>query len=259
MRCSSCGEHVPEVYDFCLQCGFPASRQRTTELFDSDARSTHPQSLHGTQSRNMRPLVVMLIAGGLVIAGIGLIVMLSNYRDTESTEQAEVDSPSSTGHARPGNGLRQTNNDEDNNQRPSPLLPGTPSLSPQTADSPNVNDPQAPSIVNSGRLVPSSFFVPARRYYFMKFNIPARGSMRVVGSFRASGGGGNDIEVMITDETGFKNFANKQGVQTYYNSGKLSIGDINVGLRPGTYYIIFNNNFSLLSNKTITAEIVLKD
>jgi hypothetical protein len=184
------------------------------------------------QSGNVRPLVVMLIVGGLVIAGIVLMMMLSKSGETSLTEQVEDDSPA-------GNS-------------------STPFSSTQSDSSLTDNSPALPGVSGGDRLVPSSFFVPARRYYSMKFNISTQSGLRVVGDFWASGGSGNDIEVMIVDEEGFKNFANKQGVRTYYNSGKLSIGNIDVRLKPGTYYIIFNNNFSLISNKTVIAEIALK-
>jgi hypothetical protein len=201
----------------------------------------------------------MLVAGGLIIAGIVLMMTLSKSVGPVSTEQAEVDTPPDDSRIRANNPPPTTNNGGTVNPQSSPLLRVTPAASPPTGGASPENIPTSPGAASGERLVPNSFFVPARRYYSMRFNISAQGGMKVVGNFRASGGSGNDIEVIIVDEEGFKNFANKQGARTYYNSGKLSIGNINVRLQSGTYYIIFNNNFSLLSNKTIITEIALKD
>lgn len=255
MRCSSCGEHVPDVYDFCLQCGFPSSRQSTTAVLNSEARSSPHQSLSGRPSRNARPLIIMLAVGGLVIAGIVLAIMLSKSHATDSMEQTE--NPAGDNRTRFSNPSLQSGDDE--NPRTPPRPRGAPFSSPQTVDEPSVGSPIVTDVGDGERLVPASFFVPARRYYSVRFTIPAYGKTRVVGKFRAFGGSGNDIEVIILDEEGFQNFANRRGVQTYYNSGKLSIGNIDVRLQAGMYYIVFNNNFSLLSNKNVTTEISFQD
>ena len=42
-----------------------------------------------------------------------------------------------------------------------------------------------------------------------------------------------------------------------YQSGKITVGNVNTLLGPGTYYLAFNNGFSLLTAKTITASIAL--
>jgi len=73
----------------------------------------------------------------------------------------------------------------------------------------------------------------------------------VEGDFRARGGGGNDIEVVITDENG----ANGHAGRFWYQSGKTTVGNIDVHLGPGTYYIVFSNRFSLVSQKTVSARI----
>ena len=77
----------------------------------------------------------------------------------------------------------------------------------------------------------------------------------VVGKFRASGGSGNDVEVFITDDNGLTNFRNHHGMTVWYNSQKVTVGDIKVSLSRGTYYLVFSNAFSALSNKAVQAQI----
>lgn len=79
--------------------------------------------------------------------------------------------------------------------------------------------------------------------------------MKVSGNFRASGGGGNDVEVYITDENGFTNIKNGHSGNVWYDSGKITVGDIDVKLGPGTYYLVFSNTFSVFANKAVTSDI----
>jgi hypothetical protein len=105
-------------------------------------------------------------------------------------------------------------------------------------------------------LVQGSFVVEPGHFNSSRFEASGRG-VRVEGRFRAQGGSGNDIEVYIVDEDGFENYRNGHNVPTYYNSGRVTVGRINVNLGEGVYYIIFNNQFAVLSNKAVTANIDL--
>lgn len=106
-------------------------------------------------------------------------------------------------------------------------------------------------------IVSDPVVVEPRNFVSYKFQVPAAGGT-VVGRFHAQGGSGNDIEVVIMDEDGVENFRNGHKVATYYNSGKLTVGKLNVKLDAGTYYLIFNNMFALISNKVVTANIELQ-
>jgi hypothetical protein len=44
----------------------------------------------------------------------------------------------------------------------------------------------------------------------------------------------------------------------YYDSGEVTVGKIDVRLKPGTYYLVFDNSFSGLSNKAITSDIQIQ-
>jgi len=70
--------------------------------------------------------------------------------------------------------------------------------------------------------------------------------------------GRNNIRVFILDEDGFANWRNGRIVRMFYDSGKVTGGKIDVRLKPGTYYLVFDNSFSGLSNKAITSDIQIQ-
>jgi hypothetical protein len=81
------------------------------------------------------------------------------------------------------------------------------------------------------------------------FSIPYGASnAHVSGTFSATGGSGNDIIVYVSDSYG----------TTLYNSGQVSNGSFNVNLTPGSNYsLVFDNTFSTVSSKTVTAQATL--
>jgi hypothetical protein len=82
---------------------------------------------------------------------------------------------------------------------------------------------------------------------------PGATGVQLQGSFTASGGSGNDVEVYVLPETDFVNWQNRHGAKTYYNSGKVTVGNLNLTLPSdaGSYYLVFDNRFSLLSQKSV--------
>jgi hypothetical protein len=105
--------------------------------------------------------------------------------------------------------------------------------------------------------VPEAFTVPAGKYKYFGTTISTRSECaQIAGRFHAEGGSGNDIEVFILDGDQFENWRNGHSTPTYYNSGRVTVGKINVCLPSGTYNIIFSNTFSSVSNKAITADII---
>jgi hypothetical protein len=81
----------------------------------------------------------------------------------------------------------------------------------------------------------------------------------IVGSFRASGGMGNDIQVLIMSATDYINWANGHRGSTYYSSGQLTTSSFDVGpLPPGSYRVVFDNSFSIFSRKNVSAQVELK-
>lgn len=115
---------------------------------------------------------------------------------------------------------------------------------------------QAPGMTRRDALTPPIFNVKAGTIYYVRFNVERSG--RVVGRFQASGGQGNDIQAVITDADNFENWSNGHQARVLYQTDKTTIGNIDVPIgRPGTYYIGFNNKFSLLSDKTVSASVLL--
>ena len=102
---------------------------------------------------------------------------------------------------------------------------------------------------------PAFTVAPAK---FMSYSIEVYRPAHVVGRFRAQGGSGNDIRVMILDADQLENWKNGHQTNTYYNSQKVTVGTINVGLNRGTYYLVFDNTFSAVSNKAVTTDIQLQ-
>ena len=68
---------------------------------------------------------------------------------------------------------------------------------------------------------------------------------------------GNDIQCVVTDTDGLENMKNHHNYRTYFDSGKVTAQRLDVRLSPGTYYVVFNNTFSLLSNKAVNGSLVV--
>jgi plastocyanin domain-containing protein len=82
--------------------------------------------------------------------------------------------------------------------------------------------------------------------------------VKVEGSFQASGGSGNDIDVLILDEMDFINWSNGHQVSPVYYSGQITIADINVPItQSGDYHLVFGNMFSVISSKNVSAQVDL--
>jgi hypothetical protein len=80
----------------------------------------------------------------------------------------------------------------------------------------------------------------------------------VVGSFRASGGSGNDIAAVLAAECEFENWINGHQARVLFATGKLTTGQLNVPItQSGTYILAFNDRFSLSTPKTVAADIEL--
>ncbi len=103
------------------------------------------------------------------------------------------------------------------------------------------------------------FALSATQYRYIRFEVPQNaGAVRVEGAFSASGGAGNDIEAYVFSNDDFVNWQNRHRVRAFYNSGRVTQGTLEVTLPlAGTYYLVFNNNFSLFSAKTVQTSIRL--
>ena len=106
-------------------------------------------------------------------------------------------------------------------------------------------------------IVNTAFTVKAGDAKYWTFRVGSDGA-NVVGRFRAEGGSGNDIKCLILDADSFENWRNGHRVSTYYNSEKITVANINVNLPEGEYVLVFDNTFSGLSNKAVTANVEMR-
>ena len=106
-------------------------------------------------------------------------------------------------------------------------------------------------------IVNTAFTVKAGDAKYWSFRVGSDGA-NVVGRFRAEGGSGNDIKCLILDVDSFENWRNGHRVKTYYNSEKITVANINVNLPQGEYVLVFDNTYSVLTNKAVTADVEMR-
>lgn len=107
----------------------------------------------------------------------------------------------------------------------------------------------------------SAFTVPAHMAKQYKFTVPPGAiAVSLEGHFAATGGPRNSIEVWIMNDDQFVNWSNRHPLTTIYNSEKVTRGTIKVSLPAdaGTYHVVFNNEFSVLTPKAIESSLTLK-
>lgn len=99
-----------------------------------------------------------------------------------------------------------------------------------------------------------TYAVEPGSYMWLKYDF--EGPTNLQGRFQAQGGSGNDIEVYLLSADGFTNYKNGHSTSTYYNSGRVTVGSFSVNLAAGRYYLVVNNNFSLVTNKVISFSVL---
>ena len=123
-------------------------------------------------------------------------------------------------------------------------------------------EPYAPSVIVSKhveKIGTGQIVVNAGKVFYYRIPIKDMRDIHITGHFLALGGFGNDIDVVLAEEKEFGKWMDRQPAKVYYQSGKTTSGDIDVKLSPldATYYLSFDNRFSVLSAKTINADISL--
>ncbi len=89
-------------------------------------------------------------------------------------------------------------------------------------------------------------------------NLETMRDVRVVGWFMASGGGFNDIKVLILDDIDFINWENRHEVEGLYKTDKITIAKVDVPITvSGKYHLVFDNRFSTFSHKNVLAKFYL--
>jgi hypothetical protein len=118
-----------------------------------------------------------------------------------------------------------------------------------------IREPQVMSVVDT------AFTLNAAQGMNWHFNVPANATdVRLEGTFTASGGTGNDVEVYVLNDDEFVNWRSGNKVNALYNSGRMTRGTLNTVLPAGagTYHLVFNNKFSLFTPKAVSASIRLR-
>ncbi|TMI43972.1 hypothetical protein E6H23_01990 [Candidatus Bathyarchaeota archaeon] len=114
-------------------------------------------------------------------------------------------------------------------------------------------------VQHTGNIVNGLITVSSGGYNYYPFTLPSGAtSIAVSGSFTASGGSGNDIQVLILDQTNFVNWQNGHQASAYFNSGQEIVGSITTNLpSAGTYYLVYSNTFSTFSSKNVQTTVDL--
>lgn len=99
--------------------------------------------------------------------------------------------------------------------------------------------------------------IDARSWQARRFNVEP-GRALISGHVLATGGSGNDIEVLILRESQFANFAQGSAGEAIFRSAKTHRTDLYIPMTEGSYYIVFDNRFSLLSSKLVSGSVKLR-
>ena len=100
----------------------------------------------------------------------------------------------------------------------------------------------------SERLAESTIMVPARNATRLSFSVNGQQGAVLEGSYTITGGMGKDVGVALVG----------QGGSVIVNSGRVSgFGQLKQRLPRGSYAIIFDNRSSLLSSKSVSADLKL--
>jgi hypothetical protein len=120
----------------------------------------------------------------------------------------------------------------------------------------NVYRPATPQ-PHSERLIEETMTVDALHYRYIHFTVQPNNYQAVaVGRFDASGGS-NDIEVLIIPASEMSNFQNHNQLIAPLKTGYITGRSFRVPLSPGDYYLIFNNQRSLMTRKIVRASVQL--
>jgi hypothetical protein len=111
----------------------------------------------------------------------------------------------------------------------------------------------------SQKIASGQIVVRAKDYMQYQFQItPDMRNAHISGHFSASGGSGNDIEVVIATEDEFANWINGHQARVFYSTqGRKTTDTFDVHLAPGMYYLAFNNRFSAITAKNVLLDVDL--
>jgi hypothetical protein len=81
---------------------------------------------------------------------------------------------------------------------------------------------------------------------------------RLTGIVAASGGGRDDVYVVIMDEQSFRAFTSGNNAPTYFRSKVFGSKNLYVDLRPGVYQLILSNIHARIYRKRVEARLYLE-
>lgn len=276
MFCTKCGEHLFSASAVCLHCGHQnAPPRRVISLQDDDedhtTRIAFTPSPHASQfpppkeKRDVWPIIAGAAVG--VLGTIIVLMVFSGYRPYDSAgEQAQNSKPapakeiSIPDYAPPPTPART--------QAP-PLPPAretytaprppeydpNPSTNanvyyPPPTHNANVYSPAPPGIVT---LASGSYDVDPLSYRYFQFSVGGRGGL-VTGGFESGG----EVNVVLLRAEEFAGWQSHRSHSSYYNSGYIHRGRLNVRVPPGDYILILNNRRAVISINHINTYIQLR-
>ncbi len=94
--------------------------------------------------------------------------------------------------------------------------------------------------------------IPAASYISYEFKLNRLADCRMTGRVRGLAGGNKDFQVVIVDEDGFLNWKTSHRAMALFSTDQVAAATLDLSLsRPGTYYLVVSNAFSVLTEKTV--------
>jgi len=121
--------------------------------------------------------------------------------------------------------------------------------------------PPVPQVRSYTETIDAAFTIPQLNAKDYKFTVPAGArDVKIGGRFTATGGSGNDVEVSLMNEDQFVNWSNRHPVTPIYASQRVTQGTLDLPLPSdaATYYIVFDNRFSVFSPKAVQDNVALQ-
>ena len=104
------------------------------------------------------------------------------------------------------------------------------------------------------QLVSDEFALPAG--YSKTFSFNLNQAAHITGHFQATHG--DNVQVHIFNEDGLQNFQHHSEYRSFYESGKVTAGAIDLKLAQGHYYLVFENTYSFISSKVVRADVTIE-
>lgn len=249
MYCLNCGVQLPAESNFCKSCGNPVAVD-----FDSQtvhARRVMPLAGEKTKQSNslemriagfiVTLIIAVVVVGGAVFLFVAFQDDQKREKDREATKRS-FENAGMTNTTSPTPLTKKAKVKKSVEQSPDEIV-----YQNTNSDAPITSQPQ--TVVND------TFAVNAATIHYYNFSLNSLS--RVIGRFEASGGR-NDIDAIILDADEFTNYRNTGNYKSYFHSGYITVGNIDLNLPAGSYYIIFSNSAALFTNKIVKAKIEIQ-